>query len=62
MDSMNMMNNQEMMWMMICMIVTAIFAFIIGVSIVIQTFIQLKMLKELRRLKAHENDKLTNKI
>ncbi len=46
----NMMNNQEMMWMMICMSATAIFAFIIGLSVIIQTFIQAKMLKELRRL------------
>ncbi len=46
----NMMNNQEMMWMMICMRATAIFAFIIGLSVIIQTFIQAKMLKELRRL------------
>ncbi len=61
MDSM-MMNNQEMIWMMVCMIVTAIFAFIIGISVIIQTFIQLKMLKELRRLKTHENDKLIDKI
>jgi hypothetical protein len=44
------MNNQEMMWMMICMIATAIFAFIIGISVIIQTFLQAKMLKELRKL------------
>lgn len=48
MDSMNMMNNQEMNWMMICMIVTAISALIIGVSIIVQTFLQFKILKELR--------------
>ncbi len=46
----NMMNNQEMMWMMICMITTALFAVIIGISVVIQTIIQAKMLKELRKL------------
>ncbi len=45
-----MMNNQEMIGMMICMIVTALFAFIIGISVIIQTFIQAKMLKELRTL------------
>lgn len=44
------MNNQEMMWMLICMITTALFAFIIGISVIIQTFIQAKMLKELRKL------------
>lgn len=49
MDSMNMMNNQEMMWMMICMIVTTLFALIIGISIIIQTFLQAKILKELRK-------------
>jgi hypothetical protein len=47
MDSINMMNNQEMMWMMICMIVTTLFALIIGISIIIQTFLQVKILKEL---------------
>ncbi len=45
-----MMNNQEMIWMMICMIATALFAFIIGISVIIQTFIQAKILKELRTL------------
>jgi hypothetical protein len=50
-ENMNMMmNNQEMVWMMICMIATAIFAFIIGISIIVQTFLQAKMLKELRKL------------
>lgn len=44
-----MMDNQEMMWMMVCMIATVIFAFIISICIIIQTFIQLKMLKQLRK-------------
>ena len=55
MDSINMMNNQEMMWMMICMIVTTLFALIIGISIIIQTFLQAKILKELR--KSYKEDK-----
>ncbi|CDZ80189.1 hypothetical protein BN1013_00695 [Candidatus Rubidus massiliensis] len=50
MMSEHMMNNQEMMWMMICMIVGTLFAVIIGISVIIQTFIQAKMLKELRKL------------
>jgi hypothetical protein len=50
MDSMPMMSNQEMTWMMICMIATFLFAFIIGICGIIQTFFQAKMLKELRRL------------
>ena len=56
MDSMNMIDNQEMMWMMICMIVTAVFAFIIGISIIIQTIIQLKILNELRKSKHTKKD------
>lgn len=48
-----MMNNQEMMWMMICMITAALFAVIIGISVVIQTIIQAKMLKELRKLNSN---------
>jgi hypothetical protein len=39
---------QEGMWMMICMIATALFVFIIGVCVIIQTFLQAKMLRELR--------------
>lgn len=46
----HMMNNQEMMWMMICMITGALFAVIIGISVIIQTTIQAKMLKELRKI------------
>ena len=56
MDSMNMMNNQEMMWMMICMFVTAVFVFIIGISVIIQTIIQLKILNELRKSKHTKKD------
>lgn len=41
---------QEGTWMMICMIVTVLFVFIIGVCVIIQTFLQIKMLRELRRL------------
>ncbi|MBA3721210.1 MAG: hypothetical protein H0W88_02265 [Parachlamydiaceae bacterium] len=50
----------EQMGMMICMIVTMLFVVVIGIAIIIQTFLQAKMLKELRRLNASENDKHLN--
>lgn len=46
-----MMNNQEMTWMMICMIVISLFALSIGICVIIQTFLQTKILKEIRRIK-----------
>ncbi len=46
----------EHMGMMICMIVTMLFVIIIGIAIIIQTFLQNKMLKEIRRIKASEID------
>ena len=52
-----MMDNQEMMWMMVCMVATTLFAIIIGILIIIQTFIQAKMLREIRRLKPNNNYK-----
>jgi hypothetical protein len=48
------MNEQMMMqegsWMMICMIATTIFVVIIGISVILQTILQARMLKELRRI------------
>lgn len=41
---------QEGMWMMICMISTAIFVIIIGITVIVQTFLQAKMLRELRKI------------
>ncbi len=46
----------EQIGMMICMIVTMLFVIIIGIAIIIQTFLQAKMLKEIRRLNSNEND------
>lgn len=40
--------NEQMM--MICMVATAFFVILIGVAVVIQTFLQAKMLKELRKI------------
>ncbi|MBA3602910.1 MAG: hypothetical protein H0W50_04560 [Parachlamydiaceae bacterium] len=50
----------EQMGMMICMVVTMLFVIVIGIAIIIQTFLQSKMLKEIRRLNASENDKRLN--
>lgn len=41
---------QEGMWMMICMISTAIFVIVIGIAVIVQTFLQAKMLRELRKI------------
>ncbi len=49
--------NEQMGMMMICMIVTMLFVIIIGIAIIIQTSLQAKILKELRRLNASEKDK-----
>lgn len=40
--------NEQMM--MICMAATAFFVILIGLAVVIQTILQVKMLKELRRI------------
>lgn len=55
MDAMPMMNDQEMTWMMICMVATILFAILIGVCVIIQTFFQSKILKEIRKLHEKKN-------
>lgn len=40
---------QESIWMRICMIATTLFSLIIGIAVIIQTFLQAKILKELWR-------------
>ncbi len=50
----------EQMGMMICMIVTMLFVIVIGIAIIIQTFLQAKMLKEIRRINSSGNDKLNS--
>lgn len=49
---------QEGSWMMICMMATMLFAFIIGVFVIIQTFIQVKLLKEFLRLNSESKTKI----
>ena len=40
--------SSEGAWVMVCMIITTLFAFIIGISVIIQTFLQAKMLYHTR--------------
>lgn len=40
--------NEQMM--MICMVATTLFVILIGVAVVIQTFLQTKILREIRRI------------
>ena len=42
MDSMNMINNQEMMWMMLCMIVTTLFAELFVFPLLFKCFYKLE--------------------
>ncbi|HEV8050923.1 MAG TPA: hypothetical protein VGP47_00395 [Parachlamydiaceae bacterium] len=51
----------EQMSMLICMIITMLFVIVIGIAIIIQTFLQAKMLKEIRLLNANENDQRLNR-
>lgn len=53
------MNEQMMMqegtWMMLCMIAIVIFVVIIGIAVIVQTFLQARILKELRRIDKNNN-------